>query len=170
MFHQFSPAAGGSPIRVLKWIHHNRVALSPSGSIQYPNMQPTIHSTGLPYRVLVTDDDDKVRELERLILERHGGLKVVDTGDSEEAIRICFTQPISLVISDILKPYLSGLTVLEALRSNPTTRHLPFMFVTASGLDRHTSAFELGANDYLTKPFMPQEFLSRVWRLLAWRN
>ena len=170
MFQQFNPAIGGSQVRILKWVPHCRMKLTSTGPTRIPYVEGAGMGRTLPSRVLVTDDDDKIRELVRLILERRGGLKVVDTGDSGEAIRICLTQPISLVISDILKPYMSGLTILEALRSNQTTQHIPFMFLTASGLDRHVTAFELGANDYMTKPFLPQEFLSRVWRLLAWQN
>ncbi len=140
------------------------------GATHFPLTDSAPRSARPIYRVLVTDDDARSRSLERLILERNGGLTVVDTGDSEEAIAICRTQPISLVISDILKPRMNGLIILKALRSDPATQHIPFMFVTASGMDRHISPIELGANDYLAKPFLPLEFLSRAWRLLPWRN
>jgi CheY-like chemotaxis protein len=147
-----------------------RIVLPPSSSHHFPYPQSAQRSARPIYQVLVTDDDSRLRALERLILERNGGLKVIDTGDSDEAIAICQTQPISLVICDILKPRMNGLVILKTLRSNPATQHVPFMFVTASGMDRRVSPLELGANDYLPKPFLPQEFLSRVWRLLTWRN
>jgi CheY-like chemotaxis protein len=164
-----------SPITVttggyVRCFQSRRIVLSPSSAAHFPHAQSAQRSARPIYQVLVTDDDNRLRALERLILERNGGLKVIDTGDSEEAIAICQAQPISLVISDILKPRMNGLVILKALRSDPATQHVPFMFVTASGMDRHISPVELGANDYLPKPFLPQEFLSRVWRLLAWRN
>lgn len=167
MFQHISPATvtAGSYDPCLQPQH---VARSSSAHLPYTN---SIHQSARPiYRVLVTDDDIRVRALERLILERDGGLQVIDTGNSEEAIAICQAQPVSLIISDILKPRMNGLVILKALRSNPTTQHIPLMFVTASGMDRRVSPIELGANDYLPKPFLPQEFLNRVRRLLFRQN
>jgi PleD family two-component response regulator len=89
MFQPISPVASGGHLQLIRWARPNSAAFSPSHSTQYPHPQAVSGSARAPYRVLVTDDDARVRAIERLILERNGGVTVIDTGDSQEAITIC---------------------------------------------------------------------------------
>jgi CheY-like chemotaxis protein len=119
------------------------------------------------YPILVTDDDTMSRALHRAIFDQYG-LKLVETRASADALRICQTQPISLVISDIMKPHMNGLEMLQYLRSDARTELIPFIFVTATSGTRDT-AFRFGADAFIRKPFHPQELLREVWRLLSKR-
>jgi response regulator RpfG family c-di-GMP phosphodiesterase len=69
--------------------------------------------------VLVTDDDTMSRALYRAIFDQYG-LNLIETRSSADALHTCQTQPISLVISDIMKPHMNGLEMLQMLRSNPS--------------------------------------------------
>lgn len=101
----------------------------------------------------------------RTIFERIG-LQVVDTWSPLDAIHICQTHPVALVISDIMKPEMDGFQMLEHLRSDPRTAHIPVIFVTATSGTREM-AFMAGADGYLLKPFHPNEILVEIWRLLS---
>ena len=120
--------------------------------------------------VLLSDDDSIVMDLLRLILERFG-LTVVCTPSGEDALAMCRTMPISLVISDVMKPGMDGFTLLKHLRADPATRDIPVMFVSAgSGMQRILAATEAGADDYLIKPVAVREFGDRVCALLTARG
>ncbi len=116
------------------------------------------------YPLLVTDDDPMSRTLYRALFQ-HDGLTHVDTRDSREALRICQMQPISLVISDIMKPHMDGLEMLERLRTTPATQLIPLLFITGSSSLRDM-AIQASANGFLTKPCHPNEILHEIWRLL----
>jgi CheY-like chemotaxis protein len=119
----------------------------------------------MSYPVLATDDDSMSRALHRSIFDQHG-LVLIDTHSSIDALHICKTQAISLVISDIMKPHMDGLEMLHDLRADSLTRHIPLIFVTATN---HTEeiAFQTGADAFIRKPFHPDELLWAVWRLLS---
>lgn len=114
--------------------------------------------------VLVTDDDSMSRALHRAIFNQYG-LNVIETRSSDSALEICQTQRISLVISDIMKPHMDGLEMLQYLRADPRTEHIPLIFVTATTGTRDV-AFQFGADAFIRKPFHPQDLLVEVWRLL----
>lgn len=120
--------------------------------------------------ILLTDDDHNVLTLLQLMLERLG-LSVVCTPSAEEALAMCRTMPISLVISDVMKPGMSGFELLKHLRADPATRHIPLMFLSAgSSIQGIHTAMQLGADDYLVKPISFQELGVRVCGLLARRG
>src|SRR3954465_10231218 len=75
---------------------------------------------------------------------------------------------ISLVLLDLMMPHLSGLDVLAALRADPRQKDLPCIILTAAGQEQqHTKAMELGANDFLTKPFSPKRLYARAAELVG---
>lgn len=119
------------------------------------------------YPILVTDDDPMSRGLHHAIFDQYG-LKLIETRSSADALRICQTQSISLVISDIMKPHMNGLEMLQSLRSDPHTEHIPFIFVTAANGTRDM-AFQFGADAFIRKPFHHHELLWEVWRLISKR-
>src|SRR5207247_544463 len=113
--------------------------------------------------ILLVDDEDSVRKLLAFPLERDG-YSVVQAADGEEALRHFADTPIDLVVLDIMLPRLDGLEVCKRLRATST---VPIIMLTARDdeLDKIVG-LELGADDYITKPFSIREFRSRVRALL----
>jgi DNA-binding response OmpR family regulator len=113
--------------------------------------------------VLVVDDDAKILRLVRTYLEREG-MPVIEAGDGRSALaQIALDEP-ALIVLDVMLPEVDGLSVLEALRRTSRT---PVLMVSARGsvADR-IEGLEVGADDYLAKPFSPAELVIRVKRLL----
>jgi DNA-binding response OmpR family regulator len=117
-------------------------------------------------RVLVVEDDPDIATLVRLALERAG--HAVDVcGTGPEALRLARTQPPDLVVLDWMLPGMDGLLVCQALRQDAVTSRLPIIMLTARGeeVDR-VRGLELGADDYIVKPFSPRELAARVSAVL----
>lgn len=113
--------------------------------------------------ILMADDEPKMRELVRLYLEKEG-FKVIEAGNGQETLDLLQKGSFDLVILDIMMPQLDGLTVCKEIRKN---YDLPVIMLTAKGeeIDR-VLGFELGADDYVVKPFSPRELVARVKALL----
>src|SRR4051794_15118774 len=113
--------------------------------------------------ILLVDDEDAVRKVLAFPLEKDG-YTVVQAADGEEALRHFAETPIDLVVLDIMLPRLDGLEVCKRLRATST---VPIIMLTARDdeLDK-VIGLELGADDYITKPFSIREFRSRVRALL----
>jgi DNA-binding response OmpR family regulator len=113
--------------------------------------------------ILLVDDEDSVRKVLTFPLERDG-YDVVQAADGEEALRLFAAHPVDLVVLDIMLPRLDGLEVCKRLRATST---VPIIMLTARDdeLDK-VIGLELGADDYITKPFSIREFRSRVRALL----
>ncbi len=113
--------------------------------------------------ILLVDDEESVQKLLTYPLEREG-FRVVAARDGEEALRRFAEEPVDLVVLDLMLPKLDGLEVCKRLRSGST---VPIIMLTARDdeLDK-VLGLELGADDYITKPFSIREFRSRVRALL----
>ena len=113
--------------------------------------------------ILLVDDEDSVRKVLAFPLERDG-FTVVQAADGEDALRQFGEHTIDLVVLDIMLPRLDGLEVCKRLRATST---VPIIMLTARDdeLDK-VIGLELGADDYITKPFSIREFRSRVRALL----
>jgi two-component system, OmpR family, response regulator len=113
--------------------------------------------------ILLVDDEDSVRKVLAFPLERDG-YTVVQAADGEEALERFAAGPVDLVVLDIMLPRLDGLEVCKRLRA---TSSVPIIMLTARDdeLDK-VIGLELGADDYITKPFSIREFRSRVRALL----
>ena len=113
--------------------------------------------------ILLVDDEEAVRKVLTFPLERDG-YEVVQAADGEEALARFGDQPVDLVVLDIMLPKLDGLEVCKQLRSRSS---VPIIMLTARDdeLDK-VVGLELGADDYITKPFSIREFRSRVRALL----
>jgi DNA-binding response OmpR family regulator len=116
-----------------------------------------------PPTILLVDDEDAVQKLLTYPLEREG-FRVVSARDGEEALRVFGEENPDLVVLDIMLPRLDGLEVCKRLRARST---VPIIMLTARDdeLDK-VVGLELGADDYITKPFSIREFRSRVRALL----
>jgi DNA-binding response OmpR family regulator len=113
--------------------------------------------------ILLVDDEDSVQKLLSYPLERDG-FRVLAAKDGEEALAKFASEPVDLVVLDLMLPKLDGLEVCKRLRAQST---VPIIMLTARDdeLDK-VLGLELGADDYITKPFSIREFRSRVRALL----
>lgn len=113
--------------------------------------------------ILLVDDEDSIQTLLTFPLERDG-YRVVQARDGEEALRRFGEEAVDLVVLDVMLPRLDGLEVCKRLRGQS---NVPIIMLTARGeeLDK-VLGLELGADDYITKPFSIREFRSRVRALL----
>jgi phosphate regulon transcriptional regulator PhoB len=116
--------------------------------------------------VLVVEDDADIRELLRYNLEREG-FAVEQAVDGAEALRRIDKRVPELLILDLMLPGMPGFDLCRKLRSSPATATLPILILTAKGeeVDR-VLGLELGADDYVVKPFSPRELLARIRGLL----
>ncbi len=113
--------------------------------------------------ILIVDDEPNIVELARLYLEREGFL-VVAAGTGEEALSILSQGHISLVVLDLMLPDIDGLEICREIRKKGD---LPVLMLTARKEDvDKIVGLELGADDYLTKPFNPRELVARVKAVL----
>ena len=114
--------------------------------------------------ILVVDDDANIRELVCLFL-RNDGFETVEATDGKEALAVYGRTHVDLVVLDIMMPVIDGWTLCKELRrANPD---LPLLMLTARGETwEKVKGFELGTDDYLTKPFDPLELTVRVRALL----
>jgi DNA-binding response OmpR family regulator len=117
--------------------------------------------------ILVADDDQDILELVRLRLHR-SGYETVLARDGTSALEAARAHHPDLAVLDVTMPGLTGYAVLEQLRSNPATKGIPVILLTARAQPRDVATgFESGADDYITKPFSPQELQIQVATLLA---
>ena len=119
------------------------------------------------HRVLIVEDEQDIAGLIKHTVERGGeaDAEIVASGDA--ALRAVSDRPPDLIILDLNLPTVSGIEVCRILRSRAETRHLPIIMVTARTTeDDRVQGLELGADDYLTKPFSPRELAARVRAVL----
>jgi CheY-like chemotaxis protein len=119
-----------------------------------------------PRHVLVADDEPHIGRIIKMKLEQ-GPFRVTLAYDGQEAIDVLENQPdVDLVLLDLMMPNLSGLDVLARIRSNERLKHLPCIILTAAGQEaQHQKAMELGATEFLTKPFSPKKLYARTAEL-----
>lgn len=117
-------------------------------------------------RILVTDDESSIRELLRYNLEK-AGYEVDCRDDGLKTVSYALENPPDLLVLDLMLPGIDGLEVCRTLRQQEATKFLPIIMLTARGeeIDR-VVGLEIGADDYMTKPFSPRELVARVKSLL----
>ncbi len=139
-------------------------ALAPGGSFVGPS---TTRTTLAKARILITDDDQDMRALARRALERDGHV-VMEAESGNEALRLVAEQCPDLIVLDLVMPSMSGMDVLKALRSQKKTGAIPVLIVTSVDDEVNTrEGFDLGATDYLTKPYSMPQLAARVRSCLA---
>lgn len=111
------------------------------------------------YKILIVDDEPEIRNLLRLYLENEG-YEILEAADGNEALRIAGEEKISLCILDVMMPGIDGFHVLQRIREDS---NIPVMIISARDTDADKIlGLNLGADDYLAKPFNPLEAVARV--------
>ncbi|MBQ6844005.1 MAG: response regulator transcription factor [Agathobacter sp.] len=113
----------------------------------------------MEYTILVADDEKEIRELLRLYLE-NSGYKVIEAEDGQQALEVLRSTHIDLCLLDIMMPKVDGYRVLQELRKES---NIPVMILSAKDTDSEKIlGLNLGADDYMAKPFNPLEAIARV--------
>jgi two-component system alkaline phosphatase synthesis response regulator PhoP len=116
--------------------------------------------------ILVVDDEEDIRELVALNLRREG-FTVISSETGEQALELARSAQPDLVVLDLMLPGMDGLEVCRRIRAEPKTRQIPIVMLTAKGEEADIVAgLELGADDYMTKPFSGKVLVARVRRIL----
>jgi two-component system, OmpR family, alkaline phosphatase synthesis response regulator PhoP len=120
-----------------------------------------------PLRILVVEDNEHAAFLMRFLLER-AGYEVTLSPDGRDALqKLATMEPVDLIVLDLMLPYLSGYQVLIEARKDPRWLDVPIVVVTARTLEMDAvRALETGANDFVRKPFQPEELLARIKRAI----
>jgi two-component system phosphate regulon response regulator PhoB len=117
-------------------------------------------------RILVVDDEQDIVALVAYHLVK-GGYRVSTAANGTDAIRLARQELPSIIVLDLMLPGISGLEVLQQLRGDELTRDVPVLLLTARREERdRIQGLTLGADDYLTKPFSPEELVLRVRNIL----
>ena len=122
-------------------------------------------------RVLVVEDEQDMAGLIKHALERSGEMQASIVGSGEAALRAVAEQPPDVVILDLNLPVVSGTEVCRILRSKPATAQIPIIMLTARTAESdRVAGLDLGADDYVTKPFSLRELAARVRAVLRRRQ
>ncbi|MDG1854290.1 MAG: response regulator transcription factor [Verrucomicrobiales bacterium] len=118
------------------------------------------------YNVLIAEDESDIRDLISFNLEQEQ-MKTLLAKDGVEAFEIAKERSPDLIVLDLMLPRMDGVTVFKELRQDSRTRDIPVIMLTAKAqLDDVITGLEMGADDYLTKPFSPKELVLRIKALL----
>lgn len=155
----------------------------------YHNAFASLEPHLLDKRILIVDDEADLAEMVRGMLKAAGFAKTTVAHSAEEALSLCGVspsaghapgakatsphaahQPFDLFILDVMMPGMDGFTLLSVLQESPATSSIPALFLTAKDepFDR-VNGLSLGADDYLVKPFLPQELILRIAVILRRR-
>lgn len=122
-------------------------------------------------KVLVVDDFATMRKIVRNILKQIGFDNLIEAEDGQAALQVLKNDNIGLVVTDWNMPNMTGLELLEKIRTDPKTAHLPVLMVTAEGLKENVvAAVKAGVNNYVVKPFTAeilQEKIEQIFKKLA---
>ncbi|MFO0774476.1 MAG: response regulator transcription factor [Nitrospiraceae bacterium] len=117
-------------------------------------------------KVLIVEDDKDIRQLVKLYLDREG-YRTLQAASGADALRTIASDKPDLVVLDLMLPEIDGIEVCKRLRNAPETATLPIIMLTAKAEEADTVVgLELGADDYVTKPFSPKSLTARVKALL----
>jgi two-component system, OmpR family, alkaline phosphatase synthesis response regulator PhoP len=117
-------------------------------------------------KLLVIDDEKDLIELIRYNFEKEG-FKVIGAGNGELGLSLAASEKPDIVVIDLMLPDMDGLDICRSLREGSGTAHIPIIMLTAKSAESdRVVGLELGADDYVTKPFSPRELVARVKALL----
>ena len=121
-------------------------------------------------KVLIVDDEDDIRELARISLERVGGLRVVAASSGERGLELAESEEPDAIVLDAMMPGMDGPATLQRLKADPATEAIPVVFLTGSVQEVERERFlSLGAAGILAKPFDPMQLANELRAVLGWR-
>jgi two-component system alkaline phosphatase synthesis response regulator PhoP len=124
----------------------------------------------MPQKILVAEDQQHIRSLIEYKL-KNSGYDVVCAEDGKSALEQAGEILPDLILLDVMMPLMTGFEVLASLKSNEKTRNIPILMVTAQSKEHEVlKGLDLGADDYITKPFSPNELAARVKNILLRRK
>jgi len=113
-------------------------------------------------KILVIEDDDDILELIKYNLTKEG-YQVISTASGEYGLNLAKTEKPDLLVLDLMLPGMDGLEVCKQLKADMATSHIPIIMATAKGEESDiVTGLELGADDYITKPFSPKVLIARI--------
>jgi CheY-like chemotaxis protein len=131
--------------------------------------EPEPVKDGSPERILIVDDDSLVRNFVQRVLEREM-YQVLVAHDGQEALQLALKTRPDLIVSDVQMPGMDGLALCRKLQSHRVTRHIPVLFLTGkTEVADETLGLEAGAEDYISKPIVPERLVARVQAALRRR-
>ena len=120
-------------------------------------------------QILIVDDEEHLRELVQLCLEDLAGWETLVAGSGKECLQILQTEKPNAILLDVSMPGMDGISVYESLQSNPITRSIPVILLTARVLPRDRAKFaEMGVAGVITKPIEPTTLTQEVAEILGW--
>src|SRR6185295_18623575 len=140
------------------------------GSYACPRQGSTVVIAGrmtlMPTRILIVEDDPDIAELVARYLDK-AGFVTERSASGRDALKTIGVRPPELIVLDLMLPHVDGLEVCRVVRGNESTAGLPIIMLTARADEsERIVGLELGADDYLAKPFSPNELVARVRALL----
>lgn len=120
-------------------------------------------------RILVVDDEERLRELLQACLEDLAGWETSVAASGAECLQIARAQVIDAIVLDVSMPEMNGFEVYEQLQSHPTTQAIPVIFLTAKVLPTDRDRFaQLGVAGVITKPIEPTTLTEEIAEILGW--
>ena len=121
-------------------------------------------------RILIAEDERDIRELITFTL-KFAGHEVFPTSNGEEAYQTATQILPDLIMLDVRMPRMTGYEVCEQIKSNHKTQYIPVVFLSAKGQESEVQmGIEVGADEYILKPFSPEQLVERVKSILAGKN
>ena len=118
-------------------------------------------------KILIADDERDIRDLVAFAL-RFAGYEVIATSNGEEVLQAALAYPPDLILLDVRMPRMSGYETCRRLKEQPLTAAIPVVFLSAKGQEAEVDAgMQLGAVEYIVKPFSPDNLLQRVRAILG---
>jgi len=125
--------------------------------VELPSVRPVI---------LIVDDETSTRQIVRKYLETLD-VDIIEAVDGKNALDVLQSTEPHMVITDLNMPNLDGFGLLEEIRNNPKTKHLPVLVLTWGTMEMCEKAIRMGADDYISKPLEPHEFIPRVRKFIG---
>ena len=123
-------------------------------------------NTQMPETILLIEDEEDVADLIRYHLKK-SKFRVLHASDGADGVRTALEERPDAVVLDIMMPRLNGFEVAKKLKADPRTEPIPILFLSAKGeSDSRIKGLEIGAEDYITKPFSPRELVLRIQSVL----
>jgi two-component system alkaline phosphatase synthesis response regulator PhoP len=137
-----------------------------AGSERSPGQDSRNTSPEDKRKILVVDDEPNVRKLLRTVLNKK--FTVLEAEDGSQAVNVASTEKPDLILMDIMMPKMDGYTSCYALKSEPATRSIPILMLTAIDLRLNLQlSKEIGADGYITKPFNSKDLLDNITQVLS---